>query len=411
MTRVPQAGCRTHSPLGQNSRNLSSQLETGSPPPSIAGLPARRAQPHAYRVDPTRVVSLRFFTATSPLSRPIADATHEIPAIRFIVARLTLADGTTGEGYLLAFHFQPRALAGALADIGLLALERRVDETVAFNRACDEASEYLGNVGLLRWARGIINLAMWDARAKRLGTPIWRLLGATADRVPAYGSGGWLSYSEDELVGEVQGYVRRGFTAVKIKVGSRERERDVARVARVREAVGPGIQVMVDANQGLDLAGALDLARRIRRYDIGWFEEPLPHTDFAGFETLRREGGLALAMGEREYDRVALRELARRGALDLWQPDLLRLGGVEDWRESAALAHTHGLPVLAHYYKEYDTPLSCTIPNARGVESFDWVDGLIDHPVRIEGGYAYPSDAPGWGFQFQDKFLTEINRP
>jgi len=354
------------------------------------------------------IKALDFFEAESLLSRPIADATHRIPAIRFLVARVTLGDGTVGEGYLLAFHFSPQAIRGALADVRSVAVGRDVSETRAFNHACDQAFEYFGDVGLLRWARGIVNVAMWDAWARHLGAPIWRLLGAQAQRVPAYGSGGWLSYSLDELVAEATGYVRRGFTAVKLKVGAPERERDVERIAKVREVVGPHVRIMIDANQGFDYPAALALAREAAAYGIHWFEEPLNHADFAGFEALRQNAGMALAMGEREYDTVALRELVRRNALDLWQPDILRLGGVEGWLDSAAVARAHHLPVLPHYYKEYDTPLACTIPHAYGVESFDWVDGIVDRPVRIEGGYAYPSDEPGWGFRFKDAALKAL---
>ncbi len=356
----------------------------------------------------TRITSLSFFDAESPLSRPIADATHEIPSINFIVARLTLAEGTVGEGYLLAFHFNPAAIRGALADVRVLAIEREVHAMKAFNRACDESFEYFGATGLLRWARGVVNLAMWDAWGRHLGKPVWQLLGTHAERVPAYGSGGWLSYSNDELIAEATGYVKRGFTAVKLKVGAREPGRDLERIAKVREAVGPHVQVMIDANQGFDYPAALELAKRAQPYGIHWFEEPLPHTDFDGYAALRQNAGVALAMGEREYDLVPLRELARRNALDLWQPDILRLGGVEGWLESAALARAHHLPVLAHYYKEYDAPLACTIPNAFGVESFDWVDGIIDRPLRIENGFAYPSAESGWGFRFKDRALREI---
>lgn len=356
----------------------------------------------------TRIQALDFFAATSPLSRPIADATHAIPSINFIVARLTLADGTVGEGYLLAFHFNPAAIRGALADVRALAIGREVHATTQFNTACDEAFEYFGANGLLRWARGVVNLAMWDAWGRHLGKPVWQLLGTHADRVPAYGSGGWLSYTNEELIAEATGYVKRGFTAVKLKVGAREPGRDLERIAKVREAVGPHVQVMIDANQGLDYPAALELARQAQPYGIHWFEEPLKHTDFDGYAALRRNAGMALAMGEREYDLVPLRELARRNALDLWQPDILRLGGVEGWLESAALARSFHLPVLAHYYKEYDAPLACTIPNARGVESFDWVDGIVDRPLRIEQGWAYPSTGPGWGFRFKDASLVEI---
>lgn len=355
-----------------------------------------------------RIAALQFFEAESPLSRPIADATHAIPAIRFLIVRLRLDTGEVGEGYLLAFHFSPAAIRGALADVRELAADRPVASFGEFNRACDQAFEYFGQAGLLRWAQGLVNLAMWDAWARHLGQPVWRLLGTAAARVPIYGSGGWLSYSNDELLDEVRGYARRGFSAVKVKVGSPERERDVERIARVREAVGPALRVMIDANQGFDYPAALELASQVRRYGIHWFEEPLHHGDFDGYAALRRNAGIALAMGEREFDLVALRELTRRQALDLWQPDILRLGGVEGWLESAAVARAHHLPVLAHFYKEYDAPLAVTIRNAAGVESFDWVDGLIDRPLRVDGGYAYPSPGPGWGFRFHDGPLREI---
>jgi L-alanine-DL-glutamate epimerase-like enolase superfamily enzyme len=361
-------------------------------------------------MSPSRITAVDFFDATSPLSRPIADATHSIPAINFIVARVTLADGTTGEGYLLAFHFNPGAIRGALADVRALAIGHAVDDTRGFDEKCDREFEYFGAVGLLRWARGLVNLAMWDAKGKLAGKSVRALLGSLTDRVPVYGSGGWLSYSNDELCAEVTGYVRRGFTAVKLKVGAREGiARDLERIALVRSAVGPEVRIMIDANQGLDLPGALALAERARGHGIDWFEEPLVHTDFEGYAALKTRAGLKLAMGEREFDLVALRELAGRKALDLWQPDILRLGGVEGWLDSAELARTHGLPVLPHYYKEYDAPLCCTIPDAYGVESFDWVDGIIDYPLRIEQGFAYPSDRPGWGFSFKPEALQLIN--
>ena len=176
----------------------------------------------------------------------------------------------------------------------------------------------------------------------------------------------------------------------------------------MREAVGPHVNVMMDANQGMDLPRAIALSRTVRPLRITWFEEPLPHTDFDGYRQLRQQAGMALAMGEREFDTVALRELMHRDALDLWQPDLLRLGSVEAWRASAALANAHHIPVLPHYYKEYDVPLLMTIPNGYGAESFDWVDELITHPIRMEDGFAYPTDAPGWGFSFKERYLQEI---
>ena len=140
---------------------------------------------------------------------------------------------------------------------------------------------------------------------------------------------------------------------------------------------------MMDANQGMQLPAAVQLAKAARDLNIYWFEEPLHHQNYDGYQTLKNQTGISLAMGEREYDIEPLVQLTQRKALDIWQPDLLRIGGVEAWRQSAALAASFHLPVLPHYYKDYDVPLVCSIPNGVGVESFDWADPLIDNPMVI----------------------------
>lgn len=360
------------------------------------------------RSDSVKIRTVRFFRAQSPSSRAIADSTHSISEIAFIIARVELDTGVTGEGFLLSFDYSPGAIAGALRDIESLARGRLVSEIGELATELRASAEYFGRAGVNNWALGVLNIAMWDAWARSLAVPIWRLFGTHRKRVPVYGSGGWLSYDIPELVAEAKGYAARGFRGVKIKVGSGDVARDIERLARVREAVGPAVEIMMDANQGMSVGEAQGLARGVQSIGIRWFEEPLPNTDFDGYRHLRAVAQLPLAMGEREFDTVALRELVARQALDLWQPDLLRLGGVEAWRESAALAHAYHIPVLPHFYKEYDVPLLCTIPNGLGAEYFDWADGLIDPPVNVTDGYAFPADEPGWGFRFFDRRLTAL---
>ena len=99
--------------------------------------------------------------------------------------------------------------------------------------------------------------------------------------------------------------------------------------------------------------------------------------------------------------------LVSRSALDLWQPDIVRLGGVESWRDSVALAEAYHLPVLPHYYKDYDVPLLCTVRSPYGAESFDWIDGIIDNAMEIENGFASPWEGDGWGFRFREECMTE----
>jgi len=350
----------------------------------------------------------KVYTAKTAINKPISDATHTLTEISFIILRIETTSGVIGESYLLSFQYSPQAIAGALKDAGEHVLGADVFDTVSVFQKLNHANEYFGMEGINRWAQSAFNIATWDAWCKILGQPIWKVLGASRREVPIYGSGGWISYSVEELISEVSGYKARGFQAVKIKVGKPDWKEDLERLRLVRETVGHQIGIMMDANQGMNVPNALSLARAARELNIQWFEEPIPHDDFQGYQLLRNQAGISLAMGEREYSTLPLRELLMRNAIDIWQPDILRLGGVEAWRDSAALAGSYNIPVLPHYYKDYDIPLLCTIPNGAGAESFDWIDPLIDHPMQIINGMARPHELPGWGFSFKDSCLNEI---
>lgn len=348
------------------------------------------------------------YKATSKLEKPIADATHTLHEISFIVIRIEVETGVTGESYLLSFQYSPHAIAGALKDMGEQIIGEEVYNTVKVFEKVNAAAEYFGREGINRWAQGAFNIAMWDAWGKILDQPVWKILGSGATEIPLYGSGGWLSYTPEELIAEVVDYKARGFKAVKIKVGKPDWKEDLDRLIRVREALGPDMDIMMDANQGMTVSSALALARAVRKLGIRWFEEPVDHKDLQGYQLLRAQSGLSIAMGEREYDTLVLRELLTRNAIDIWQPDILRLGGVEGWRNSAALAAAFHIPTLPHYYKDYDVPLLCTIANGMGAESFDWIDQLIDFPLKIKDGKALPRERAGWGFGFKDDCLTEL---
>jgi L-alanine-DL-glutamate epimerase-like enolase superfamily enzyme len=360
-------------------------------------------------MDPLQIKSIEFFEAVSSKSQPIADATHSIPEIKFIICEILLENGIKGQGYLLAFHFNPNAIKGALKDIkSFIESGYRIDETSRLTEDHAKECEYFGTEGLLRWPLAMLNIAMWDALGNYKKEPIWRLLGGEVKKIPVYGSGGWLSYSIDELIDEVLDYKKRGFQAVKVKVGHQEIEQDIERISRVRESIGPDMKLMIDANQGMQVFSAIRLIESTREYQINWFEEPLDHKDFDGYQRIKQQTGVNLAMGEREYDTLALEILAANDALDIWQPDIIRIGGVEQWQRSALQAQQFNLKVAPHYYKDYDIPLLCTIENDIGAESFDWIDDLIDNPMKIVDGSAIPRDSAGWGFSFKEEKMTKL---
>lgn len=358
----------------------------------------------------TKIKDLKIYKATSKTSRKIADATHDISDISFYIAEVITNKEIRGQGYLLSFHYSPNAIKGALKDLKNLILENEyhIYETVKLKKDFEAETEYFGNSGLQRWASAVLNIAMWDAWGNELQQPIWKILGGSKVKIPVYGSGGWLSYTDQELIEEVTDYKKRGFKAVKIKVGSANIERDIQRIKKVREVIGRDIKIMIDANQGLEVPEAIKLSKLASDIGIHWFEEPIIHDDFSGYEIIRRKTNIALAMGEREYNCTALKELIRRNALDLWQPDIIRIGGVEEWKKSASLAAINNIPVLPHYYKDYDVPLLTTISKPYGAESFDWIDELIDNKMKIEDGYIYPRERNGWGFKFKKEHLEEI---
>ena len=355
-----------------------------------------------------RIESHKLYKVSAKLKKPISDATHTLHEISFLVLRLQLENGVIGESYLLSFQYSPQAIRGAFMDILPLVKGYEVYETGKIYDHINGLAEYFGNTGINRWVQAAINIAMWDAWGKALKQPLWKLWGVYKNKCTIYGSGGWISYTIDELINEVTDYVQRGFKAVKIKVGSRDWKTDLERLQQVRAAVGNQIKIMMDANQGMELPAAIQLADAVRVLDIYWFEEPLNRVNYDGYRQLKQQTGISLAMGEREYDTESLLRLIERNAIDIWQPDLLRIGGVEAWRSSAALAEQYHTPVLPHYYKDYDVALVCSIPNGVGVESFDWIDPLIDNSLQVKDGYVSPRDQPGWGFMFLDEFLEEI---
>ncbi|MFV0503345.1 MAG: mandelate racemase/muconate lactonizing enzyme family protein [Lachnospirales bacterium] len=356
------------------------------------------------------IKDIKIYEATSEISQPIADSTHNISEISFFVVEVITEENIVGQGYLLSFHYSKNAIKGALIDGKNFILQQgyKVYETVKMKKEFDIESEYFGSLGLQRWVQATLNVAMWDAWAKTLKMPIWKIFGVSTYKIPVYGSGGWLSYSINELIEEVTNYKKSGFKAVKIKVGSESVEEDLERLYKVREAIGNDVKIMMDANQGMTGITALLLAERAKEIGIHWFEEPVLNTDYESYKILKNKTGISLAMGEREYNIESLKALIARNAIDLWQPDIIRIGGVEEWRNSAALANSYHIPVLPHYYKDYDVPLLATVPNGYGAESFDWIDGIIDNKMVVEDGYAQLRQGDGWGFNFKKEFLKEI---
>jgi L-alanine-DL-glutamate epimerase-like enolase superfamily enzyme len=348
-----------------------------------------------------RISDVRTEWLRVPLSTPIADSTHTLHVIDLIVVEIRAGDNS-GWSYMLSFDYGPSLLKGVIDH----ELKRHVvgcaaDDIRSIYEQNLELTEYIGREGVAMWGTSAIDAALWDLLARRLNVPVSLLFGRRTNTVRVYGSGGWISYSDEDLADEVSRYVARGFAGVKIKIGSPQEDRDVERIRAVRGLLGPDRMLMVDANQGLTLERALRLVRQVEDCRLSWLEEPFPKNDLESFSRLGAATEIPLAAGEREFGLEPFRRIANARSVSIMQPDLLRAGGVTGWRLVAGLAEAHMLRVAPHFYREYDVHLAASVPNLVAIESFDWLRDLVESPFEVHDGVALVPDRPGFGVDFR----------
>jgi L-alanine-DL-glutamate epimerase-like enolase superfamily enzyme len=260
-----------------------------------------------------------------------------------------------------------------------------------------------------------IDVALWDVYGKSLDLPIYRLLGGgVRDRLPAYASGGWAP--PEQTAEEVLSYRTKGFRAVKIRVGGLDEphfpERSLERLRLAREALGPDVQLMMDAHGALTVDRAVRLGVAAADFQLTWFEEPvLADDDLPGLAEVRRRIPIPVATGESETTRFAFRDIVEQRAADILQPDVAVVGGLTEARRVAALAHAHGLPVAPHVWGSAllwaaSLQLAAATPNCVIFEFcqayYPLLYDLLTTPVRVDAdGYVSVPDGPGLGVELQ----------
>jgi L-alanine-DL-glutamate epimerase-like enolase superfamily enzyme len=251
-------------------------------------------------------------------------------------------------------------------------------------------TDYHGTTGLALFGIAAIDLALWDLIGKALGQPVWRILGATRDRVPAYAMVGWLELDDDGLRRVCTTAMGQGFRGVKMKVGGGTLAEDVHRIEVVREAIGPDAALMVDANQVFTVAEALRRGRVYEELGCAWFEEPIRADDTDGHVLLEHRLDIPIATGENRYGIRQFRDLLARGGVGIVQPDLRRAGGLTECLEIGLMAHGFGIPYASHGGGAH-LHLLAALPNTLYMES-----GLLPEGASplVDGCYPLPEE-PG----------------
>jgi L-alanine-DL-glutamate epimerase-like enolase superfamily enzyme len=313
-------------------------------------------------------------TYTIPTDAPESDGTFEWRDTTIVVVH-ALAGGVRGLGYSYAAPAAATLAASTLSGVvaGRNALD--VENTWVAMR---HAVRNVGAAGIASSAISAIDVALWDVKARLLGVSLISLLGAARDGIALYGSGGFTSYSLEQLTRQLAGWTSAGLRAVKMKIG-RDAAADVERVRAARQAIGPRPALFVDANGAYRRKQALAQAERFADLNVTWFEEPVSSDDLAGLRLIRDRApaGIEIAAGEYGYDIQYFRRLAGAGAVDVLQADATRCGGVTGFLRAAGVADAFGLPLSAHTAPAIHAPLCCAASRAANLEYFH------DH-VRIE---------------------------
>jgi L-alanine-DL-glutamate epimerase-like enolase superfamily enzyme len=249
-------------------------------------------------------------------------------------------------------------------------------------------------------ALAAIDTALWDLRCRKAGLPLHVMAGGAQEKIRLYTTeGGWLHLEPGALVEDALRQKAAGFGGAKLKVG-RPIHEDVARIAAVREAVGPGFEIFTDANQAFSVDDAIRRARHYEPLDIGWLEEPLPADDVEGHVRLSNATTLPIAVGESLYSHLHFRDYLQRGACSIVQVDVGRIGGITPWLKVAHLAECFNVAVCPHFLMEIHVALCAAVPNARWVEYIPQLDSLTTEGMTIRDGYAVPSTEPGLGIKW-----------
>lgn len=334
-----------------------------------------------------------------------------------VLVKVTCADGTVGWGE--AFHGHAGSAVAEIVRTTMqeVVLGRRVTDTVGVNRETNE--RFIASAGMaggFALALSGVDLAMWDAYGKHLGQPVHRLLGSETRHLDAYAGGFTLGYTDPgRLVDSVQALADRGFTAVKVRVGDTF-DRDLARLRAVREKFGDRLRIMTDANLGLGYELAR-LAPAAGELGVEWLEEPYPKTRIESFRALTARRWVPVAAGETLSGAVQFGEWIHRGAIDVVQPDVSRVGGLTEALRIAALAAAAGLRLAPHisHTAINQAATAHLLSAAGGTSSIYEADATLANPLRDElitggvavvDGVAEIADAPGFGIEVHEELLA-----
>ena len=265
----------------------------------------------------------------------------------------------------------------------------------------------LGTQGLVGIALAAVDMALWDALARTHDTSLAGLLGGISKPIPAYAPVG---YDGPEICARTAAeWVERGFKGVKAKIGYPTVQQDVDVIRAMRSAVGDSTAIMVDYNQCLSTAEAIERMQILDGEGLEWVEEPTLAHDFAGSALIAREARTLIQSGENWCGLFDLQHALEAGAADLIMPDVMKIGGVTGWLRAAALAQARGVRMSSHIFPQISGQLLCLTPTAHWLEYLDWWNPILENPLQIRDGMAIVDSEPGSGLAWNEQAVERYS--
>ncbi|SFE93153.1 mandelate racemase/muconate lactonizing enzyme family protein [Roseivivax sediminis] len=331
-----------------------------------------------------KIKSVTCHHLSAPVERPFTSSRGWLYKTRnTCLVEIETEDGIVGWGEC----YGPSAVARAFIETqlaGQIIGRDPFDVEVIWEHLYNRIKDY-GQTGMAIAAISGIDIALWDIIGKATSKPVHKLIGgAFRTEVEAYATGLYfidMDRVTEEAVEEAQKFVSEGFRAIKMKIGLGSLQKDIDRVAAVREAIGTDIRLMVDANHCYSVPNAIRIGRKLQELDIDWFEEPISPEDVDGYVEVTRALDMAVAGGENDFTRFGFRDKIVRKAMDIVQPDVCAAGGLTESKKIAAMASAHGVECVPHAWGSA-VGLAATIHFLASLP--DQPPCLVPQPVLLE---------------------------
>jgi L-alanine-DL-glutamate epimerase-like enolase superfamily enzyme len=375
----------------------------------VASTAAAPAPPTAPAVQ-DRIASVALSSVRLPLPVPISDAKvftgrqRPMTEVAFLFAEIRTDSGHEGVGFSYSKRAGGPAQFAHAVEVAPDLIGEDPNDIGRLWTKLAWAGASVGRSGAATQALAAFDVALWDLKAKRAGLPLAKLLGAHRDSVRCYNtSGGFLHEPVEQVKANATRALAEGIGGIKMKVGLPDTAEDLRRVRAVREHLGDGVPLMVDANQQWDRPTAARVGRALEELGLVWIEEPLDAYDAEGHAQLARALDTPIAGGEMLTSVAEHHELIRHGAVDVIQPDAPRIGGITQFLRLAALAEHANLQLAPHFAMEIHVHLAAAYPHEPWLEHFDWLHPLFEERLEIRDGRMHLSGRPGLGVTLSEQ--------